>query len=63
MLYGQGVLHQVVNPESLFGSLTFRAMPVAATIVTVAYHSTVFACLFVPAQRGSAARSNPAHDF
>lgn len=30
MLHGQGAMHQVVDPESLFGRLTFGTMPVAA---------------------------------
>jgi hypothetical protein len=50
MLNGQGVLHQVVNPECLFCSLAFRTMPVAAAIVTVTNHTAVFASFFVPAK-------------
>jgi hypothetical protein len=47
MFNGQGALHQVVNPECLPDSLAFRAMPVAATIITVTNHTTVFANFFV----------------
>jgi hypothetical protein len=50
MLYWQGALHQVVNPECLFCSLTFRAMPVAAAIITVTNHTAGFAYFFVSAQ-------------
>jgi hypothetical protein len=57
MLYWQGALHQVINPESLFCSLTFRAMPIAAAIVTVTNPTAVFARLFVPAQGSRAASS------
>jgi hypothetical protein len=55
VLNGQGALHQVVNPECLPGSLTFWAMSVAAAIVTVTNHTTVFAHFFVSAKGGSAA--------
>src|SRR6056297_2989293 len=48
MLYGQGVLHQVVDPECLFGSLTFRAMPVATTVVTVAHRAQLLQCSSCP---------------
>jgi hypothetical protein len=58
MFYWQGALHQVVNPECLFGSLTFRAVPVAATIVTVTNHTTAFAHFFVSAKGSSAATGN-----
>ena len=55
MLYGQGVLHQVVDPKSLFCRLAFRAMPVATTVVTIAHRATFFACLFVPTKGSSTA--------
>jgi hypothetical protein len=55
VLYRKGVMHQVVNPEGLFGRLAFWTMPVATTIVTVAHRTTVFACFFVSAKGGCTA--------
>jgi hypothetical protein len=58
MLDGQCTLYQVVNPECLPGSLTFRAMPVAAAIVTVTHRAAIFARLFVPAKDSSSATND-----
>jgi hypothetical protein len=55
MLNGQGVLHQVINPESLFGSLALRAVSVSAAIIAIAYRTTVFAYFFVAAKGSRAA--------
>jgi hypothetical protein len=57
VLNGQGVLYQVVNPESLFCCLAFRAMPIAAAIVTVTHRATVFTGFFVSAE-GSRSATN-----
>ncbi len=55
VLNRKGALHQVVDPECLFGSLAFRTVPVATTIIAVSYRATVFACLLVSAKGGSPA--------
>ena len=55
MFNRQGALHQVIDPECLFGSLTFRAMPVATTVIAIANRATVIAYLFMSPKRGSPA--------
>lgn len=55
VFYGQGVLHQIVNPECLFGGLALRAMPVSTAVVAVAYCATVLTRFLVASQNGSAA--------
>jgi hypothetical protein len=50
VLNGQGVLHQVVNPEGLFGSLAFRTVPVATTVIAIAHHTAAIAYLLVSAK-------------
>jgi hypothetical protein len=59
----QGALHQVVNPECLFCCLTFRAVPVAAAIITVTNYTTVFAHFLVSAKGGSTAGGYFAQNF
>jgi hypothetical protein len=46
---GQSVVHQIIDPESLFGSLAFGAMAVATAVVTVSYSPATVASLLVPA--------------
>ena len=58
MFNWQSALHQVVNPECLFGSLAFRAVPVSATLITKAHHTAVLAHFFVSAKCNSAAAGN-----
>jgi len=54
MLYRQGTARKVIYPEGLFSRLTFGTVPVAATVVTVAYGATLLASLFMSAKgRGS----------
>lgn len=55
MLNWQGALHQVVNPEGLFGRLTLGAMPVATTVIAITNRATVIAYLFMSPKRSSPA--------
>jgi hypothetical protein len=63
MFNGQGALYQVVNPECLFRGLAFRAMPVAAAIITVTYSTTTFAGLLVTAKGSCTATGYFAQHF
>ena len=51
MLHGQGCMHQVVNPESLFGRLAFGTVAVTATVVAVTDGSAALTDFFMAAQR------------
>jgi hypothetical protein len=55
VLNRNGALHQVVDPECLFGSLAFRTVPVATTVIAISYHAATFAYLLVSAKGGSPA--------
>ena len=63
MPYGQGALHQVIDPECLFDCLTFRTVSVATTVVTVANSGATIAQFFVTAQESRAAGSYFAKHF
>ena len=55
MFYRKSSLCELINPQGLFCGLALRAVPVTATIVTVAYLCATGAHFFVPAQRSCAA--------
>ena len=50
MLYRQGTSRQIVYPEGLFSCLTFGTVPVATTVVTVAYGAALLASLLMTAK-------------
>ena len=55
MPYGQGTSRKIIDPEGLFCCLTFGTVPVATTVVTVAYAAALLASLLVTAKgRGAA---------
>ncbi len=58
ILYRKRCPHQFFDPYCLFGTLAFRTMPVATTIVAVANSTTMVTSLFVSAQRGRATLHN-----
>jgi hypothetical protein len=60
---GQSIVRQIVDPESLFGSLAFWAMAVATAVVTIAYGTTTIASLLVPAHGSGTATYNAAQHF
>ena len=41
MPHGQCALHQLVNPEGLFGCLAFGTMPVATTVIAITNRAAV----------------------
>ena len=55
MLYGQGTSRKIIDPEGLFSSLTFGTVPVATTVVTVAYGTALLASLLMSAKGSRAA--------
>ena len=50
MLHRQGRLRELFNPQGLFGTLTLRTMPVATTIIAVAYLSAAGAYFLMTTQ-------------
>ena len=50
MLYGQGTSRKIIDPEGLFSRLTFGTVPVATTVVTVAYGAALLASLLMTAK-------------
>src|SRR5450759_1529252 len=51
----KGVVHSVLNPESLFCTLTFRAMTVTAAVITYPLLTAAVAIINVSTQRRSTA--------
>ena len=43
----KGIIHPVLYPESLFGTLTFRAMTVTATVITYPLLTAAVAIFYV----------------
>jgi hypothetical protein len=60
---GQRIMHQIIDPEGLFGCLAFGAMPVATTVVAIAYGTTSITSLLVSAKGSRAATYNAAQHF
>ena len=58
MTHGQCALHQLVNPEGLFGCLTFRTMPVATTVIAITNRAAVVTHLLVPAKSSGSTECN-----
>ena len=57
VLYGQGILHQVIDPKCLFRCLAFGTVTVSTAVITVTDRTTVITYFFVPAQySGTTAR-------
>jgi hypothetical protein len=50
VLYVQGIFHPVFDPKRLLCRLTFRAMPVSATVITYPLMIAVVALFQVPTQ-------------
>src|SRR6056297_2939472 len=62
MFHGKGTMHQILDPESLFGSLAFGTMPVTTAVITVANATTGVAFFFMTTQCSCAATGNlPQH--
>jgi len=51
----KGIIHPVLDPESLFCTLAFRAMPVTAAIITYPLLTAAVAIIYVSAQGRSTA--------
>ena len=58
MPHGQCALHQLVNPEGLFGCLAFGTMPVATTVIAITNRAAVVTCLLVSAKSGGSTECN-----
>lgn len=59
----QGRFKQLLNPYRLFWSLAFRAMPVPAAIVTIAFLVTRVTLFFMSAKGSSATLDNLVQRF
>jgi hypothetical protein len=51
----KGIIHSVLDPESLFCPLAFGAMPVTATVITYPLLTAAVAIIYVSAQGRSTA--------
>jgi hypothetical protein len=51
----EGIIHPVLDPESLFCPLAFRAMTVTAAVITYPLLTTAVAIIYVSAQGRSTA--------
>src|SRR5690554_48940 len=58
MPHGQCALHQLVNPEGLFGCLAFGTMPVATTVIAITNRAAVVTHLLVSAKSSGSTECN-----